>query len=176
MSDLVLIGAYRSIASAEQAISSLQRARFPERQVSVIVQEARASHVDGSTRVGIHPGSGIDAAIGGALGYLYGGVILRPKGLGPVLVVGPMAETLSITMGGRAAEPGSGQWLVPWASLGLTPNEIRSYEYALRDHLSLVVAQGSRDEIERARRALATVKPERLARSLALPTPGAYAD
>jgi hypothetical protein len=176
MSDLVFIGVYRSIAFAEQAISLLQRAGFPERQVSVIVQDARPGLVDGSTGGGIHPGSGIDAAIGGALGYLYGGVILQPRGLGPVLIVGPMAETLSATMEGRGAEPGSGQWLAPWASLGLTPNEIRSYEWALRDHLNLVVAQGSKEEIERARRALATVEPERLARhSLAIPTSGAYA-
>ena len=93
-----------------------------------------------------------------------------------MLVAGPVTVELGRTMEKQETEPGEGEWLAPWAGLGLTPNEIRAYEFALRDHLNLVVAQGSREEIERARIALGTVGAERLARhALAFPAPGTYA-
>jgi hypothetical protein len=176
MSDLIIVGVYKSIGSAEQAISALQRARFPERQISAIIPDGREIAVSGLAGRGTYSGSGIGAAIAGPLGYLYGGAIARPHGLGPVLIVGPMAETLRFSMDGHKAEAESGHWLDPWAALGLMPNEIASYERALRDRLNLVVAQGSKNEIEVARRPLAGADAAHPVRhTLAVPASGMYA-
>ena len=89
-----VIGVYRSMSDAETAIRTLIETGFPSDKVSLIGQDLTTeTQVHGFVTTGdvAKGGAKAGAWVGGIFGVLAGAALLVVPGVGPVLVLGPLA-------------------------------------------------------------------------------------
>jgi hypothetical protein len=99
---------------------------------------------------------------GGLWGVLVGAAFFAVPGLGPIAVAGPLVAAVvgglegAVVVGGLSAI-GAGLY-----SVGIPKDSVLQYETALKAGKFLLIAHGSKDEVERACSVLAVHKPETL--------------
>jgi hypothetical protein len=92
---------------------------------------------------------------GGFWGLLFGSAFFAIPGLGPVLVAGPLVAWIvgalegAVVVGGLSAI-GAGLY-----SIGIPKDSIIEYETALKSDKFLLLAHGTPEEVEQARRIMA---------------------
>ncbi len=93
-----VMGVYDSIEDVEQAIEKLREEGAPIDGISVIGQSLQSeTKVSGFVTTGdvVKEGAGTGAFFGGLFGLLAGTAFLLVPGFGPLVVLGPLASTLT---------------------------------------------------------------------------------
>jgi hypothetical protein len=160
MSEQSVVGAYDTMAKAEQAVRELDREGFPIQQVSIIGQDPeREETVEGYVTVEdvAKKGMSTGALALGVFGLLSAAVSVWIPGLGHLRIAGPLATALLGLLGGIEGAVAGAAWggvlggLMGWA---VSTQHLLKYEEHLRAGKYLVIAHGSVEEVERAQHIL----------------------
>jgi len=154
MSERSVVGIYDTMAQAEEAVHTLDRAGFPVKHISIVTQNLAS---DKTTHGYIMPGDDLSvrgaatgAWIGGLLSLLIGAAFLWIPGFGPLLVVGRLAALLLAGVEGTMVGAAAGGLLGALANWGIAEEHILDYEKQLRAGKHLVIAYGTAEEIDKA--------------------------
>jgi uncharacterized membrane protein len=161
-----VVASYASHASAEIAVKELQRKGFDMRQLSIVgrdyrIEESPVGFYNTGNRMAFWGKNG--AFWGGLWGMLFGSALFVLPVVGPLVVLGPLVITLVSALEGAAAGAGVGALGGALASLGIPKNSVIEYEKLIAAGEFLVLAQGTADEIERARGVLQQAGPSHVA-------------
>jgi hypothetical protein len=165
MAEHSLVGVYKRLAEAEEAVRSLGDGGFPIQQVSIIAQHLQDDRrVHGYvTSCDVARSAAVTGAwAGGIFGLLVGAAFLWVPGVGPLVVAGSLAAVLLGGVEGAvagAAMTGLLGWLF---GLGVSREKILKYEQAVQAGKFLVIAHGPEADVERARAILAGSTAEQL--------------
>ena len=99
---------------------------------------------------------------GGLWGLFFGGMMLTIPGVGPVVVLGHLAAMAFGAVQGAVLVGGVSALGAALFSIGIPKDSIIEYEDAIKADGFLVVAQGTADEMARAKTILETANPSRL--------------
>ncbi len=95
--------AYDSYAQAQQAVSDLESAGVPSRDISLLANKhVSAEFADVDEASPAASGAGIGAAVGGGVGLMAGLGVMAIPGLGPVVAAGWLAATAVGAIAGSA--------------------------------------------------------------------------
>lgn len=150
------VGVFPTQQEAERALSELQNAGFPMRQVSIIAQ--RVDGRDNFSGAGVRGADGNRVGEGAATGALTGGIVgglvgligsltaLTIPGIGPIVAGGALASTLT----GGAVGAAAGSLVGALVGLGIPEENARMYSDRVSRGEYLVVVDGSSEEIHMA--------------------------
>lgn len=158
-SEQSVVAVYKTMDEAERAVRSLDIARFPFKQVTIVTRDVSSEKtvhgyvtaLDVSSR-----GAKDGAWLGGIFGLLVGAAFLWLPGVGPVVVAGSLAAVLAGGVEGALAGSALGGLLSGLASWGISKQHILKFEETVKGGKYLLIAHGSATEVEKARSILAT--------------------
>jgi hypothetical protein len=147
-----VIGVYDALEDAQRAVEQLLREGIPVEDVSIVANLQNESTVHGFVSAGEAAKEGAErgAAVGGLFGLLAGTAFFFVPGVGPLVVIGPLASAL-IGAGEGALTGG-----IFGAILGkiMEKRRIPTYEQHVRDGKYLVVVRSDPETLERTQEAL----------------------
>lgn len=151
-----VVGVYKSFEDARYAIDSLEAARYPPAQVSLVThnvrQEAPVEELQYGDKAEANAARG--AGVGGLVGALLGAPLLTIPGLGVIVAAGPIGTALAGAIVGGLLGGFSG-----W---GIHEDHAREYEVNVREGDWLVVADGDPAEVAAAQVVLDATNAERV--------------
>jgi Heat induced stress protein YflT domain len=159
------VATFASHEEAEKSVKDLQQAGFDMKKLSIMGKDYHSEeHVVGYYNAGdrMKAWGKLGAFWGGLWGILMGAAFFVVPGLGPIAVAGPLVAAVvgglegAVVVGGLSAI-GAGLY-----SVGIPKDSVLQYETALKAGKFLLIAHGSKDELERACSVLAVHKPEAL--------------
>jgi hypothetical protein len=100
----------------------------------------------------------LGALWGGLGGILVGTAFFLIPGVGPVLIAGPLAAYIVSAVEGAVVVGGLSAIGAGLFSIGIPKNSVLKYEAALKADKFLVIAHGTREEVQHARHIIATTK------------------
>ena len=149
-----IVGIYDTMAQAEEAVHTLERAGFPVKHVSIVTQSlASDKTIHGYITPGddLTPrGAATGAWMGGLLSVLIGAAFLWVPGFGPLLVLGRFATLLLAGVEGALLGAATGSLLGALANWGIAEEQILDYEKQVQSGKHLVIAYGTAAEVARA--------------------------
>ena len=154
--DRAVIAVVADCETAHAAVERLVADGIPADHISIVAKDVQSEdRVNGfiTTRDLVGASAATGAWVGGLLGLLTGTALLFLPGVGPFVVLGPLAAgAINIAEG---ALVGSGVGAV----LGhfVHKRDVPRYEEAVRDGSYLVVVHGTEDDVTRAQQVLAEV-------------------
>jgi hypothetical protein len=152
--DNSVVAVFDDHAGAETAIKQLQHAGIPMNRLSVVGKDFHTEeHVIGYYNAGdrMKFWGKLGAFWGGLAGLLFGSAFFLVPGVGPLMVLGPLASWIigglegAVVVGGLSALGGG------LFSLGIPKDSVLRYESEVKAGRFLVVANGTPDEVSRAR-------------------------
>jgi hypothetical protein len=149
-----LIATYDSHARAEDTIRELDRAGFNMKQLSIIGKGYHSEeHPIGFYTVGdrMKTWGGVGAFWGALWGMLFGAAFFWIPGIGLLGAAGPFVHVLAGALEGAALVGGVSVVGAALANIGIPNDAIVKYEHSLRADKYLLIAHGTRKEIEKAR-------------------------
>lgn len=153
-----IVGIFRSIATAEQAVNELVSLDMPSESFTVLSSEAPGSlaartapeqTLDNIRTSGREPagagketGTALGAVIGGSAGFTAGATAatLMVPGLGAIFAIGLGAAAL-LGLGGAAVAAKVGDTIDRNVDTGASQSQVDLYRRLLRSGMSLVIAQ-----------------------------------
>ena len=156
-----VVAVYSTHQDAQNAVNELKHAGFDMKKLSIIGRDFPSEqHVVGYYNSGdrMKYWGKLGALWGGLGGILVGTAFFLVPGVGPVLIAGPLAAYIvsavegAVLVGGLSAIGGG------LISIGIPKNNILKYEAALKADKFLVIAHGTRDEVQHARDIIGTTK------------------
>jgi uncharacterized membrane protein len=93
---------------------------------------------------------------GGLWGVLVGAAFFSIPGIGPILVGGPLVASIVGGLEGAAITGGLGVLGAGLYSLGIPKNSILKYETAIKTGQFLLIAHGTEEVVERAKKIIQT--------------------
>jgi hypothetical protein len=150
---------------ADNAVRKLADSGFPIKSLSVIgkgyhTEEKVVGFYNMGERVTFWGKRG--AIWGGLWGWLLGGIFMTLPVIGPVVVVGYFATVVLAIIEGAAVVGGLSALAAALYSIGIPKDSVVDYENALKAEEFVVLAQGSAEEVERAREILHTSGAKRV--------------
>jgi uncharacterized membrane protein len=148
-----VIAVYDSIDEAERAIEKLIAEGIPVESISIVGQGLQSEvKLHGFVTTGdvAKQGAGIGAAFGGLMGFLLGTAFFFIPGAGPLVVLGPMVDTL---VGAAEGALAGGLFGALFGTI-VEKQHIPKYEQHVKAGKYLVVAQGDPSTAEHAREVL----------------------
>ena len=156
-----VVAVFGSHDQAEDAIMKLQKDGFDMKHLSIVGKDFHTEeHVVGYYNAGdrmMYWGKQ-GAFWGGFWGLLFGSAFFWVRGVGPLLVAGPLvgwivgALETAVVVGGFSALGGA------LASIGIPENSVVQYESEVKNGKYLLVADGTFEDVERARDLLKKTK------------------
>jgi hypothetical protein len=151
--DSTVVAVFESLDEATDAIKRLGDAGFPVDRISIVGQGLESEvRVHGFVTTGDMAKSGakFGAVFGGLFGLLAGVAFLAIPGVGPLVILGPLAAGVVGAAEGAAATG------IVGAILGhfLEKDRIPKYTQLLKAGRYLVLVHGSKEEAERAQEIL----------------------
>jgi hypothetical protein len=147
-----------SLGGAEIAVQALQQAGVDVKRLSIVGKDFLAEdHALGIHTLGDRMRFWDGAAWFGApalWGMLFGGSFFTIPAIGPLLVMGPLTESIAGAFEGPSATRPAAVLTTALTSLGIPADSVERYEREVKSGKFLVVAHGSAEVIERARAAL----------------------
>lgn len=149
-----VVAIYNSHTDAEAAIKELQRSGFDMKKLSIVGKDYQTQeHVIGYYNTGDRMATWgkFGAFWGWIWGILFGSAFLFVPGIGAVMVGGPLVTWIlgaletAVVVGGVSA---LGAALV---SFGIPKDSVLRYETAIKSDKFVVIAHGTREEVENAR-------------------------
>jgi uncharacterized membrane protein len=161
-----VVAIYESHSQAEEALKELQRTGFDMKKLSIVgkdyhTDEQVVGYYNAGDRMKRWSKSG--AFWGSFWGLLLGSAFFAIPGIGPVLVAGPLVAWIvgalegAVVVGGLSAI-GAGLY-----SIGIPKDSIVQYETAIKSDKFLLLAHGTTDEVEEAKRIMRTARPVEVA-------------
>ena len=153
----VVVAVYKSHQEAEAAIKGLQQIGFNMKNLSIVGKDYHTEeHVLGFYNTGdrVKYWGKLGVFWGGLFGLLFGSALFFVPGIGHVMVLGPVAAWIigalenAVVVGGLSAL-GAGLF-----SIGIPKDSILQYETAVKADKFLVIAHGTAEEAEKARKVL----------------------
>jgi len=155
--DSAVIGVFATHGHAEDTVKDLQKAGFDMRKLSIVGKGYHSEeHPVGFYTTGdrMKAWGGIGAFWGGVWGLLVGGAFFWIPGVGPLAAAGPFVHMLVSGIEGAVMIGGLGAIGGALTRLGVPTESVLKYERHLRANKYLLIAHGSPEEVERARRIL----------------------
>ena len=149
------VAVFHTHEKAEAAIRELQKYGFDIKNLSIIGKDYHTEeHVVGYYNTGDRMMSwGKNGAFwGGLWGILFGSGMFLIPGIGPVLVAGPLVALIVAGVQGAAIVGGFSVLGAALASIGVPENTVVQYEAELKIGKYLLIAHGTQEELELARR------------------------
>lgn len=146
-----VIGVYGTMPLAEEAVRALDKGGFPIRQISVVARDLQSEkQVHGYVTAGdlAKGGAATGAWMGGLFGLLVGAAFIWVPGFGPLLVAGPLAALLLGGIEGALAGAAGGGVMGALLGWGVSNKHILKYEEHVKGGKYLVIAHGSRDQVQ----------------------------
>jgi len=146
-----VIGVFRDVKSAEEAVRTLRKKGFDENEISIIAKNDKGGSAKDDMEVGGEMGMGGESiadgtawggALGGVAGLLAGVGALAIPGIGPIVAAGPLAGALSGAVTGGVAGG--------LIDLGIPEERGRQYEDELKRGGILAVVETSDDKVNDA--------------------------
>jgi len=154
---------YDTQLAAEDGVRELQRAGFDLTKLSIVGKEYHSEeHIVGYYTAGdrMKYWGQMGAFWGGLCGLLPESAFFVLPGMGPILIAGPLAAGVVASL---EAAAGTGEFSILGAclsSFGIPHNNIRRYEFSLREDRILLVAHGPAKELMRAKDVLRRTRPD----------------
>ena len=144
---------------AEAAVKELQKAGFDMKKLSIVGKDYHSEeHVVGYYNTGdrVKYWGKLGAFWGGLWGVLFGSALFFIPGIGPIVVGGPLVAWIIGVLEGAAILGGFSAVGAALYGIGIPKNSIVKYETSLKSDKFLLVAHGTREEVEKARTILET--------------------
>jgi hypothetical protein len=127
---------------AEAAVSNLEAAGIPSRDISLVSNNSDGRYNDESNAAeGAGTGAGIGAAVGGAGGLLTGLGLLAIPGVGPVVAAGWLAATAAGAVAGAVVGGATGGLIGALTESGVSEADAHVYAEGVRRGGTLVTAR-----------------------------------
>ena len=146
---------------AEAAVKELQKAGFDMKKLSIVGKDYHSEeHVVGYYNTGdrVKYWGKLGAFWGGIWGFLFGSALFFIPGIGPIVVGGPLVAWIigaleGAVVIGRLSAIGAALY-----SMGIPKGSVLKYETSLKSNNFLLVAHGTREEVEKAKTILDTTR------------------
>jgi uncharacterized membrane protein len=160
-----IVAIYPTHTAAEEAIKGLQKSGFDMKKLSIVGRDYHTDeHVVGYYNVGdrMKVWGKAGAFWGGLWGLLFGSAFFWIPGLGPLLVAGPLVNSIvgaleGVTVVGGLSVLGAGLY-----NLGIPKDSVLRYETVLGNDKFLLIAHGSLEDTLQAKEILDQTHPESL--------------
>lgn len=160
-----VVAVFADHASADAAIRKLAKAGLDMKHFSVV---GKGYHTEESVVGFYNTGErvkfwGKNGAFWGAMwGLFFGGILFTIPVIGHVIVLGHLAAMIYGAVEGAVVVGGLSALGAALFSVGIPEDSVIQYEEAIKADGFLVVAQGSRDEMARAKEILASEQPTQI--------------
>ena len=171
-----VVAIFETHNQAEDAVRELQKDGFDMKKLSIVGKDYHTEeHVVGYYNTGdrMKYWGKLGAFWGGFWGLLFGSAFFWVPGIGQVLVAGPLVMWIVGALEEAALVAGVSALGAGLYSIGIPKNSILQYETEVKNGKLLLVANGTADEVERAKDLLhqtgaetATVHAQRVAVSV----------
>jgi len=147
--DQAVIAVFPDLAAVEEAVVELARSGFPVDRISIVGKDMESQiRISGFVTTGdvAGPGAAAGAWVGGLFGVLSGAAVLFLPGVGPLVVLGPLA----------AAAVGAAEGALLGGAVGallghfVARKHLPKYEELVRTGNYLLVVHGAEEEVARA--------------------------
>ena len=149
-----VVATFASHNQAEDAIRELQKDGFDMKKLSIVGKDYHTDeHVVGYYNTGdrmMYWGK-LGAFWGGFWGLLFGSAFFWIPGIGQVLVAGPLVMWIVGALEEAVLVAGVSALGAGLYSIGIPKNSILQYETEVKNGKLLLVANGTADEVERAK-------------------------
>ena len=152
------VAIFNTHLEAEEAIKELKTSGYDMRKLSIIAKDYHAEeHVIGYYNTGdrIEYWGKLGAFWGGLWGFLFGSAFFFVPGIGPIVVAGPLVTWIVAGLEGAVLTGGMTALGAALYSMGIPKDSVLNYETSLKSNKFVLVAHGTIDEVEHARKILA---------------------
>ena len=157
-----VVAIFESHSQAEDAVRELQKDGFDMKKLSIVGKDYHTEeHVVGYYTTGdrmLYWGK-LGAFWGGFWGLLFGSAFFWVPGIGQLLVAGPLVMWIVGALEGAVVTGGLTALGAGLYSIGIPKDSIVQYETALRSDKFLLLAHGTADEVEKAKRIMRAARP-----------------
>ena len=154
-----VVSIYNTHTEAEDAIKELQKAGFEMKKLSIVGKDYHSDeHVVGYYNTGdrVKYWGKLGAFWGGIWGFLFGSAFFFIPGIGPIVVAGPLVSWIIGALEGAAVLGGLSAVGAALYSIGIPKDSVVKYETSLKSNKFLLVAHGTGEEVEKAKKILET--------------------
>ncbi len=153
------IAIFKTHQEAEKAIKRLIDGGIDTKEISIVgkgyhSEEHPIGYYNTGDRIKFWGKQG--AFWGGIWGLLIGGLFLWVPGFGPIVASGPLAAVILAALEGTVLGVSFGALGAALMSLGLSEDSVIKYERALKADNFLILVQGTKEEVEKAKEILDT--------------------
>ena len=152
-----VVAVFESHDQAEDAIRELQKGGFDMKKLSIVGKDYHTEeHVVGYYTTGDRMAywGKLGAFWGGFWGLLFGSAFFWVPGVGQLLVAGPLVMWIVGALEEAAVVGGLSALGAGLYSIGIPKNSVVQYETEVKNGKLLLVAHGTPEEVERAKRIL----------------------
>ena len=145
-----IVAIYDTHTGAEAALRDLQKAGLDMKRLSIIGKDYHTEeHVVGYYNTGdrVKFWGKLGAFWGGVWGLLFGSAFFFLPGIGPVMVLGPLAGWIIGALEGAVVVGGLSALGASLYSIGIPKDSVVKYETDIKSGKFLVVAHGSAEEL-----------------------------
>ncbi len=158
----VVVAIYDTHEEAEKTVRTLHDAGFDMKELSIVAKNPHAEeHVVGFYNTGDRVAHwGKRGAFWGSIwGMLFGAAFFAIPGLGPVLVAGPLVSWIVAALEGAVVVGGASAIGAGLFSIGIPKDSVLEYEIAIKTDQFLLLVNGTKAEVSRAREIIASTNP-----------------
>jgi uncharacterized membrane protein len=162
MSQSATVAVYATHEEADAAIKSLQKAGFDMKKLSIVGKDFRTmEHAVGYYNTGdrVKFWGKTGAFWGGLVGILFSSAFLVIPVVGHIIVLGPLVSAIIGGLEGAAVGGSTSALFAALVGLGIPKDSVIQYENEVKAGRFLVLAQGTPEEVNRAKGLLAASKP-----------------
>lgn len=152
-----VVSIFNTHHEAEEAIKELQKSGFDLKKLSVVGKDYQTEeHVVGYYNMGdrVKYWGKLGAFWGGLWGLLFGSAFFFIPGIGPLVVGGPLVVWIVGALEGAAVVGGLNAIGAALFSIGIPKDSILKYETSLKSDKFLLIAHGTLEEVEKAKKIL----------------------
>lgn len=154
-----VVAIFNTHTEAEAAVKELQTAGFNMKKLSIVGKDYHTEeHVVGYYNAGdrMKYWGKLGAFWGGLWGLLFGAAFFWVPGIGPLVVGGPLVSWIVGALEGAVVVGGLSALGAGLYSIGIPRDSVLKYETALKNAKYLLVAHGTSEEVQHAKRILET--------------------
>ena len=153
------VAIFNNHTEAEDAVKELQKAGFDMKKLSIVGKDYHSDeHVVGYYNTGdrVKYWGKLGAFWGGLWGFLFGSAFFFIPGIGPIVVGGPLVSWIIGALEGAVIVGGMSTVGAALYSIGIPRDSVLKYETSLKSNKFVLVAHGTNEEAEKAKKILET--------------------
>ena len=156
-----VVSIFNTHTEAEDAVREMQKSGFDMQKLSIVGKDYHSEeHVVGYYNTGnrVKYWGKLGAFWGGLWGFIFGSAFFIIPGIGPIVVGGPLVTWIIGALEGAAVVGGVSAIGAALFSIGIPKDSVLKYETSLKSNKFLLVAHGTAEEVEHARKILETTQ------------------